>query len=437
MKVSLFQGILLGIFGLAAIIGIFVFATYTSNNSSGGEAAIGTVKIWGTLPKADVQSALATITLTEPTMKDVSYTQKSGDTLAADLSSAIATDNAPDLLLASAEELLPLSRFIVPIPASMLPQATFNSTFVGASRLLALPDGSGYYGMPFLVDPLVLFSNHAILASSGVAKPPTTWEALTGLVPNVAQLTSTKQITRGLIALGTYDNVTNARGILSSLFLQTGVPISTYQPGGLSANLNGDTVSGGTPAGQAVLNFYTQFADPSKVSYTWNASLPSSRQAFLSGDLALYLGYASEARYLRAANPNLDWNVSPLPQPATASLKSAYGLVYAFLIPRGAKNGNGAYQAAALLTSSAAQDSAASATGLAPAVLSQLGSAPADPVAAVAYAEALYMKGWLSPAPRDTDTVFSGMISSVISGRLSPSTALTSGENSLTSLLQK
>ncbi|MFA6503072.1 MAG: extracellular solute-binding protein [Candidatus Paceibacterota bacterium] len=436
MKISLFQGILFGVFGLAAIIGVFVFATYTSKNSSGSATTVGTVKIWGVLPKADVQAALTAVAQTDTSMKDVSYEQKNPETLAQDLSTAIATGAAPDLVLASEEGLLPLVKFLDPIPTTMLPESAFNSTFVTAGRIFAVP-GGGYYGMPFLVDPLVLYSNNAILASSAVAKPPATWEALTGLVPNIAQLTPTKQVKRGLIAMGTYDNVHNARGILSSLFLQTGVPISSYRQNDVVANLSGDPSGGDTPTGQGVLSFYTQFADPSKVSYTWNASLPDSRQAFLAGDLALYLGFVSEARFLRAANPNLDFNVSQLPQLATSNLKSTYGLVYAFMVPRGAKNPNGGYQAAVVLTSAASQDAAAAATGLAPAVLSQLSSVPSDPVAAVAYAEALYAKGWLSPVPRDTDSVFSSMITGVISGRLLPSTALTSGEGSLTSLLQK
>ena len=186
-----------------------------------------------------------------------------------------------------------------------------------------------------------------------------------------------------------------------------------------------------------MLGFYTQFADPSKVSYTWNASLPDSQQAFKNGDLALYFGYASEARYLTVANPNLNFGVAPLPQPATASVKSTYGLVYALMIPRGAKNSSGAYQAAVLLTNAAEQNAAASATGLAPAVLNELATAPADPAAAVAYAEALYSKGWLSPTPADTDSVFSGMITDVISGRSTLSVALNSAESSLTALLRK
>jgi ABC-type glycerol-3-phosphate transport system substrate-binding protein len=434
MKISLFQGILFGIFGIGALIGLFVFATYTAKTSSTGT---GSVVIWGTLPRADMQTALTAITQTNTSFKSVSYVERDPATLPSDLATAIATGAAPDLVLTSQEELLSIEKFITPIPLATLPASTFSNTFVEEGGLFAAPNGTGYYGVPFLVDPLVLFYNHAILSSDGIARPPSTWEALTGLVPNVAILTSSRQITRGLVALGTYDNVDNARGILSSLFLQTGVPLSSYSPnGGLVADL-GETSSSGVPPGHAVLDFYTQFADPSKISYTWNVSLTDSEQMFLTGDLALYLGYASRARFLTAANPNLDFGVAPLPQPATAAVKTVYGLVYAFMIPHGAKNASGAYQIAALLTNPAEQATAAADTGLAPATLSLLATAPASPAAAVAYAEALYAKGWLSPAPATTDSVFSSMIGSVISGRSSLDTALVSAEQSLSSLLQQ
>lgn len=436
MKITLFQGILFGIFGFGALVGLFVFSTYTSNG--GGKNAVGTVVIWGTLPKEGVDTMLTAVTRIDPTFKNVSYVQKDPATLSTELATAIATGAAPDLVLSSQENLLALAKFVSPIPLSTISARTFSDTFVAESGLFAAPNGAGYYGVPFLVDPLVLFSNRDILSSDGIARPPATWEALTGLVSQVAQLTPTQQITRGLIALGAYDNVHDARGILSALFLQAGVPLSAYSSSGvLSAHL-GVTNTGGVPPGQAVLGFYTQFADPSKVSYTWNASLPDSEQSFLSGNLALYLGYASRARFLEAANPNLNFDVSPLPQPATATLKSTYGLVYAFMIPRGAKNATGAYKIAALLTGSTEQGAAAVATGLAPAVLSELAQPPAaDPVAAVAYAEALYANGWLSPAPADTDRVFSGMIGDVISGRSNVTTALSSAEGSLSALLQQ
>jgi len=434
MKISVFQIVLFSIFGLGAVIGLFVFATYSGGNSN--STAVGSVVIWGTLPKEGMQKMLATITQIESNLKSVSYIEKNPETLLNDLSSAIATGAAPDLVLASQEELHSLAKFLTPIPSDILPASAFTSTFIQEGSLFAAADG--YYGVPFLVDPLVLFSNRTILSSNGIAKPPATWEALTGLVPNIATLTPTRQITRGLIALGTYNNVRNARGILSALFLQANVPISTYSSGrgALLADLGRNTLNG-NPPGQAVVGFYTQFADMSKVSYTWNDSLQDSEQAFLSGDLALYIGYASEARFLATANPNLNFIVTPLPQRANSTTKSTYGLTYAFMIPRGAKNASGAYQAAILFTNSAEQISAASNTGLAPAVLTQLTTVPSDPSAAVAYSEALYAGGWLSPSPVDTDTIFSSMISNVITGRLSLGMALSSAESSLSILLQK
>lgn len=438
MKISLFQGVFIGVFGFAAVIGVFVFATHNGSGSSSSDStAIGTVVIWGTLPRVAMQNVLTALTQSNPSLKDVSYVQKSQDTLPADLASAIATGSAPDLVLASQEELQPISKLIMPITPSVLSVPTFTSTFVEGGNLFLAPLEAGYYGIPFLVDPLVLYSNHAILSSNNIAKPPATWEALTGLVPNIALLTPTKQITRGLIALGTYGNVHNARAILSSLFLQTGVPMSVYNNGALAAKLSGTSVGSDSSPGQAVLNFYTQFADPSKVSYTWNASLPDSQQAFLAGDLALYIGYVSEAPFIAAANPNLDFSVTPIPQPATAPSKNTYGLIYAFMIPRGAHNANGAYQVAALSTSVAAQEIAAPGFSLAPATLTPLAQVPADSISAVAYAEALYTNGWLSPVPAGTDAILSSMITGVISGRLTPNNALTSSEAALTSLLQQ
>lgn len=437
MKIPLFQAVLMGVFILGAVIGLFVFATYTSKNEGD---KIGSVLIWGTLPKEGVQAAITAINQDETGLKNVSYAEKNPATLVAELSSAIATDAAPDLILASQEELYALSKFIMPIPHSTLSARTFQDAFVEGANIYFAPGGVGYYGMPFLVDPLVLFVNRPILASSGIARPPATWEALIGLVPNVALLTSSRQVTRGLIAFGAYDNVDNARGILSSLFLQTNIAIVSYAPNGAivaSLGVDASSESGEAQPGRAVVGFYTQFADPSKVSYTWNGSLPSSERMFLTGDLALYPAYASRARHLRFANPNLNFDAAPLPQPATASGKRVYGLFYAFMIPRGAKNPSGAYQASTVFAGPSGQAAGALHTGLAPVALGALAQAPEDPISAVAYASALYSRGWLSPSVAEIDRIFSGMIRDVISGRSSITVALASAERTLSALFQQ
>ena len=436
MRFSVFQGVFIGVFALAALIGLFVFATYTNK---GGPGAVGTVTIWGTLPQDDVTNGLLESVKSDNTLKGVTYVQKDESTLPSDLAAAIATGNPPDLVLASQEDLLSLQAFIAPIPLANVSASSFTNTFADEGSLFAVPSNGGYYGLPLLIDPLVLFYNNAILTSQGISLPPSTWEALTGLVPNVAAYTATRQITRSLIALGTYSNVHDARAILSALFLQVGVPLTVRSgtTGQLSTDLGlNSPASGGEDPGSAVVRFYTQFADPSKVSYTWNSSLPDSEQAFGTGDLALYLGFASEARFLKDANPNLAFEVAPLPQPATASTKATYGLVYALMIPHGAKNAAGAFKAETVLLGAPEQAALASATGLAPATRAALGAAnSADPIAAEAARSALYARGWLSPAPASVDQVFTGMINDVVSGKSLIPSALSTADRSLEALL--
>lgn len=424
MKVSIFQGVIIAIFILGALFGLIAFATYKGGGGGGG-ADFGTVSVWGTLPKDDISSALVEMGKKESALKNVSYTQIDEDALANSLATAIAVGSGPDLILASQENLLALKSFLSPIPSATLPESTFSTSFIDEAKILA-DDSGGHYGVPFLVDPLVLFVNNDLLASNGIVKPPSTWEGLVGLTPKLAAITPSKQVVRGLVGLGTYDNVRNARGILSALFLQTNVPLVTKSQGRqLRASLGQSGGSGGTPPGEAVLRFYTQFADPEKLSYTWNSSLSNSRQAFQTGDLALYLGYVSEAKEIRAANPNLNFSVSALPQPETASTKTTYGLLYSFMISRGAKNPSGAYKAAMFLARSNEQKTAAAITSLAPTSRTALAALPSDATLLVAYTSALYAKGWLSPAPAEVDKVFSSMIKDVTSGQSNPGGALT------------
>ena len=153
------------------------------------------------------------------------------------------------------------------------------------------------------------------------------------------QQTSAQTVTKSLIALGTYENIENARAILSLLFMQAGYKMSERSESGYRSDLM-DVRSGmlGASPAESALNFYTEFANPTKTVYSWNRSLPNNRQAFLAGDVALYLGFASERAGLAEANPNLDFDMATTPNPGTATTRMTYGKAYAFAIPRASKN---------------------------------------------------------------------------------------------------
>jgi ABC-type glycerol-3-phosphate transport system substrate-binding protein len=245
-------------------------------------------------------------------------------------------------------------------------------------------------------------------------------------------------VTKSAIALGGYENITNARAIISLLLLQSGSTISESSATGVRSTLTKNTsAGGGVSPGQSAITFYTQFADPAKVVYTWNRSLPQARDSFVAGDTTFYIGYASEYALLKASNPNLDFDMAAIPTPQTASTRIDYARVYAFAIPKTAKNAPASYQVAAALANQTSVALAAHALGVSPALRSMVSARTDDANAAVYNPLTLIAKGWLSPAPGVTDRIFADMINNVISGRENVQQALKAADDSLGSAVAR
>ncbi len=437
-NISTFQAIFLAVFGVLALGGIFIFSTYSGSSKS--KDLIGNVVVWGVLPSVQMNEALDTIKRQNQQLKGVSYISKPQATFETDLSKAIASGQGPDLILVSQNELTSLNKEIIPIPYTALPKRNFLDTFADAAHIYLGPNG--VLGIPIAIDPMVLYYNRTMLSSAGIVDPPSTWDAFSGLVPRIAQITNSKNISRALVAFGAYNNVHDAQGILSTLFLQAGVPLVTRsERGGYTVSLGIGNGSGGVKGsiispGVSVLRFYTEFADPTKVSYTWNRTLPNSRQEFLAGNLALYPGYASEANFITQANPNLSFGVALMPQLATARFKTVYARVYALIIPRGSKNAKGALRTASALSSIANEKIIINKVGFAPSLRSLLAISPQNPIKSVAYTSAIMSHAWLSPSSVTTDKIFSSLIQNIIIGRLSISQALIETKQLIIAALQ-
>jgi len=419
-----------GVFILFAIVGLFLFANFTGFGTTA--AKIGTVTIWGVLPEGAVSPELDALKAQQKEYANVQYVQKPADTFDAVLSDGIASGIGPDVILISQEQLLAEKNKLNVIPFSVISERAYLASFVPLTELFLTSQGT--YGIPFTVDPLVLYYNRTLLSSAGIAMPPSTWEAITGLAPRLTQKNGA-QVVKSAIALGSYQNVPNASAILSLLFFQAGSPITTLSNGTVRAALTQSTAGNtvGVNPAESALSFYTQFADPAKTVYSWNGSLPDARQAFTSGDLALYLGFASEEPFLAAANPNLDFDMAAVPQPAMSQVRTTYGRAYAFAIPKATRNETGGIAVARALTTKELALQAAHALSMAPAERALLSPAANDKFAAVFYPEALVAKGWLSPLPERTDSIFAAMIGTILSGRSSVQDALEKANQALDS----
>jgi ABC-type glycerol-3-phosphate transport system substrate-binding protein len=243
-------------------------------------------------------------------------------------------------------------------------------------------------------------------------------------------------VRRSAVAMGTWGNVANAKALLSALMMQSGDFITgRNEEGALTATLGVRPDSAAVPPASEALRFYTDFANPSKTTYSWNRSLPNSYDAFTSGEAAMYFGFASEYRSIAERNPNLRFGVAVLPQLKGASASITSGAMQGLAVARGARNPGGALTVAQKLTTAASAAAVAQALGLPP-VRRDVGTdTSASAASAVFVQSALISRSWADPNAAATDGIFESMIESVSSGRSTPEQAVFDAASALRQLL--
>ena len=305
-----FQTIILGIFGFFIIIGLVVVATQKSKG--GPEAA--QVSMWGTTEREAVEEIVRASF--DPETLKVAYREVSESALDQELIEALAAGRGPDMLLLPLDLLARYIDKLQFIPYTSYSERSYKDTFIQEADLFLF--SKGIAALPFSVDPLIMYFNRDLLDEGGIAQAPKFWAEFLAIGNEVTQKDDDGNISRSAVALGEYRNISFAREILATLFMQGGNPIVDRSPSGTKVTF---TKNGTGP----ILDFYTEFANPLKPSYSWNRSLPNSRSAFLSSKLAIYFGMASEYEGLLKANPNLNFDVAVFPRPRSASVGITYG----------------------------------------------------------------------------------------------------------------
>jgi len=432
MKLN-FQLIVLIVFIVAAIFGILVFSgAIPIGSNSGSTKAVGTVVLWGTIPSIEINTSLQAFNAANSSFS-VKYVQKDVDTFDQDLLEALASGSGPDMFFLPDNLAYHYANKIFTIPYSSFPLSSFESSFAGAGKVI-LTD-KGILAFPMSIDPLMMYYNRSILNSNGIVYPPATWDDLSSLVPTLTTKDSFNTITKSTIAFGQFANVANAKDILATLFMQAGNPITKENNGVFNSTLNSQS---GNSNLSSVLKFYTDFSDPSKSVYSWNASFPSSDSVFSNENLAFYFGFASELKNLINKNPNEDFFVAPVPQVKNSNFKLTGARVTGLAISSFSKNFNTAFIAASLMAKGDFAASFATATNTAPARLDLLAvKQTTDAFTPYFYSSALYAKSWIDPSPGDTDNIFSGMINGVLSGNMSAYDAITDANAKMSLLLLK
>jgi ABC-type glycerol-3-phosphate transport system substrate-binding protein len=416
MNIRPFEIGLIAVFVIAGIIGIIALKGYQDEKSDEEQLYGNTVTMWGTFEQPLVESIFTEIVKTDKAFSVVKYRAFDERSIEGEIVNAIADGTPPDLVLMPHTMLVSLRTKLTAIPFETLDERTLRNTYIDGAEIFTLSNGT--YAIPFAVDPLVLFWNKDLFARAGLAQPPRTWEMLVSdVVPSLTEYDAGRKISQSALGMGEYTSVRNAKEILSMLLLQSGTTIIEEQNEKYQITLlkSADGM-GGQPA-EAALTFYTQFSSPASSAYTWSRTLQSDRNAFTGGKLAMYLGFGTEIDDIEIENPNLSFDIAPVPQAQGATALRNYGTFYGFAIPKASRNSGGAYAVATKLSGSAVARQLTNALDLVPAQRALYSGATGDVYEDILRESALVSRGWLDPAPRESASAFKTMIDEVTSGR--------------------
>lgn len=288
-KVAIFVAV-----GILLLVIIFVIVKVLTSSSSSGKSA-GTITWWGLWEDASVVQTLITSYESQHPGVKINYVKSSPQDYRERLTNSLAKKEGPDIFFFH-NSWVPMFRgSLDTLPSSIMSQADFTKTFYPVITS-DLTTSGGIVGIPLGYEALTLYVNQDIFDKAGKT-PPTNWNDFRSLAKQLTVKNDQGVITQAGAAMGRTENVDHWPEILAVLMLQNGVDLKNP-----TGNLAEDA-----------LTFFTLF---SKVDGVWDASQPSSTQAFAAGKLAMYIGPTWRSFEIQEQNPNLKFKTIPLPQTA-------------------------------------------------------------------------------------------------------------------------
>lgn len=430
---SKFQLILTVVFGAFIVIGVIVFSVVR-----GGNKVLYSVTVWGSVPSLTFNQVWSELPISKDETIKLTYVEKTSAQFDQDFIEALASGTGPDVFFLEQDSILKYKDKILVIPYSSYSARDFKNNFIQEGELYL--DQNGVIAVPFIVDPLVMYWNRDLFNNINQSQPPMLWSDFNTLIKSLTQRNQNLNITQSAISFGEYGNVSNAKELISTLFMQWGNPITSVGSSQerVKAVLSGNPLKLPVDPSIAAMTFYTQFANPAQSFYSWNRSMPSSKKFFLSNNLAVYFGFASELLALRNQNPNLNFDVATIPQLGGNMAKATFGKMTGLAITKNTKVAPGAFQAIVALTDKNSLSAFSNALRLPPVRNDLLANKPSsDAYMSVFYDSAIISKAWLDPNKSATSLIFQEMIESITGGRADTDASINKANNQIDTLLMK
>lgn len=367
----------------------------------------------------------------------ITYVQKSIETYEDELIDALASGLGPDIFSIHNDWLPKHKEKITPAPNQIFSLRELRDSFLEVVNF-DLVEEEKIYAVPLAVDILVMYYNRDILASTGIPRPPATWEELVNLTPRLTRQDNQGNFIRHAVALGTTDNVNRAPDILGLLMLQNGTPFydSSKSQSTLAQAVQDETGNSFSPAARA-LEFYTQFSNPAKVTYTWNNRSNNSIEAFSAGQMALMFSYSYLKPTLTNKAPFLNYGIAAVPQIDPGKSRVNFANYWAESVSRQTKHAEAAWQFLKFITDPAVLPKYYEAQKQPSSRVSIIEQQLTDPEIGVFAENALSAKSFYKPDSDALEQIFVQMINDVVLRNISPLEAVGAATQKINLLLRQ
>jgi len=250
---------------------------------------------------------------------------------------ALAEDNGPDIISINNRQLGKYFTKIDPMPLSVRDTTvvtvkknigTETVVNTGSVTMPTLRDleanyvqtvkkdvvrGGGIYGLPLSLDVMALYYNKDLLDGVGIAEPPKTWDEFQDAVKKITKVDSkTDEIIQSGAALGVANNISGADDLLYILFEQSGLSFVSDSGRAVFNYIPRD--SSDSPPSVNVIDFFTDFANSDRDTYSWNSNQQNALDKFARGSLAFFFGYSYHLPQIKARGPQLNLEIIPMLQ---------------------------------------------------------------------------------------------------------------------------
>jgi len=393
------------------------------------------LEFWGVYDDSDVFNELIQDFNAEFPKTKIKYYKKVYATYEKDLLEAMASGRGPDLFMIHHTWVPKYEDKIWAAPSDLILIKDIQDNFVDVVYKDFVIDDQ-IVALPLSVDTLALYYNKDIFNTVGISQPPETWEEFLDVLDKLTIKDDRDNIIRAGAALGTARNVNRSTDILSLLMMQSGAQMVNSNKAEVIFDKPVKLDNESFYPGQRALEFYTDFANPLKSSYTWNTRMHYSIDAFYEGSTAMMFNYSYHLPTIRAKSPYLNFGVSRMPQIESSEKDIDYANYWGMTVSRNSKGSEQAWEFINWITQKESSQKYLEKTKKPTARRDLVDWQKDDKDVGIFAEQSLSAQSWYQVDSLSIENIFADMIESIVLGEETISKAISKSINQINLLMK-